>query len=440
MTVYAIINPQIVNISAVYSLAVLVFALLVATKNVLDKLEKLVPLSHLALASVPVGGIIASLVAIKLTSPFFLLPFCGIILIYVLITHMKRGSVAVLIATVSALAVIAGWTLPHTDKFYALFRELPDIPLDPALTIYPSIKNAFRRPPSDYGGTRLDYTIALLALLISLIASTSRLLRHSRDSASLLNVAAIVGGIAAYLGIASVVDDQTALRYSIPFLIALVPATVIFHGSILTFSHDRYLTGLWQRGFAVATISCIGVLLIVFAKYGAQRVVRLVREHTIASFPINNKERTVALESAALSDREQSYLRNMQSRLPAGSTIFAWVDAPFQFDFVRNRIFHFSHDWFVAPWRPRVRTPEEFVEDLVAQNVDYILWQYQARFRLPLPYLQAQLKGREWVTFRIVHQNTLDLELTLRTLATPNNVIFDDGRTVLISLKLPSGK
>jgi hypothetical protein len=80
------------------------------------------------------------------------------------------------------------------------------------------------------------------------------------------------------------------------------------------------------------------------------------------------------------------------------------------------------------------------VEDLVAQNVDYILWQYQTVFGLPLPYLQTQLKGREWVQYRIIHQNTLDLLLTLRALATPSNVIFDDGRTVLISLKLASGK
>jgi hypothetical protein len=80
------------------------------------------------------------------------------------------------------------------------------------------------------------------------------------------------------------------------------------------------------------------------------------------------------------------------------------------------------------------------VEDLVAQNVDYILWQYQTRFGLLLPYLQTQLKSTEWVAYRIVHQNTLDLLLTLRTLATPINVIFDDGRTVLISLKLASGK
>ena len=75
-----------------------------------------------------------------------------------------------------------------------------------------------------------------------------------------------------------------------------------------------------------------------------------------------------------MSDREQIYMRDIQSKLPAGKTIWAWLDAPFQLDFGRNPVWHFNHDWFFAPWALHVINAEQLRQELVARNVDYIVW------------------------------------------------------------------
>jgi hypothetical protein len=131
--------------------------------------------------------------------------------------------------------------------------------------------------------------------------------------------------------------------------------------------------------------------------------------------------------------------RDMQSKLPAGRTIWAWVDAPFRLDFGRNRIWHFHHDWFIAPWSMHVRSAEELRQELVARNVDYILWQYRSAFAPSLPFLRSQLQGGEWVEYRVIHQNTMNLLLALQALANNSfDTIYADDRTVLISLRPPT--
>jgi len=53
------------------------------------------------------------------------------------------------------------------------------------------------------------------------------------------------------------------------------------------------------------------------------------------------------------------------------------------------------------------------------RNVDYILWQHRSDFAPNLPFLRRQLQGAEWVEYRVIHQNTINLLLALHTLATP---------------------
>ena len=75
---------------------------------------------------------------------------------------------------------------------------------------------------------------------------------------------------------------------------------------------------------------------------------------------------------------------------------------------------------------------------LVVRNVDYILWQHRSDFAPSLPVLRRQLQGAEWVEYRVIHQNTINLLLALQTLANPVETVYADGLTVLISLRPPS--
>jgi hypothetical protein len=435
MGIYVIINPQIVNVSSVYSTTALVLGLLIATKILLEGLHNEEPSSPPTLRAVPVGAILAAVIAIKSSSAFFVLPFCVIAFIFMLIVHGWRGLRCIMTSIIGAIAALAAWSVTNADKLNVWAWRPSNASLDPALTIYPSISNAFQNQPS-LGGTRAEYAIVVLALLISLIASLKLLIKQRTKAVHLLNVAATIGALSTFVGPAVVIYDEAALRYSIPFLIAVAPTTIILQRSVLSFSDGQYLSGLWQKGFAAIAIACLVVLIAVFANYGFQRVSRLIRFHSVISFPI--PQQVLAAEAAAMSDREQRYTRDIQSRLPAGRTIWAWLDAPFQLDFGRNRIWHFNHDWFVVPWRMQVRNAEELRQELVARNVDYILWQYRPVFAPSLPVLRRQLQGPEYVEYRVIHQNTINLLLALQALAKPLDTVYADGRTVLISLKPPS--
>jgi hypothetical protein len=386
MGIYVIINPQIVNLSSVYSTTAFVLALVIATKILLEELQNKTPSSRLALSAVPVGVILANLVAAKFTSAFFVFPFGGIAFIFILVVHRGRGLRCTMMSVIGAVATLAAWSVTHADKLNIWAWRPSNAPLDPALTIYPNISQAFVNGPSLYGGTRAEYAIVGLVLLISSIASLRLLLKQRTNAVHLLNVAATVGAISAFVGLTVVVNNEAALRYSIPFLIAVTPTTVILHRSVLAFSGGQHLSGLWQNRFSAITIACLVVLIAIFAKYGFQRVSRLLQFQSVISFPV--PQQVIAAEAVAMSDREQRYTRDIQSRLPAGSTIWAWLDAPFQLDFGRNRIWHFNPDWFVAPWSLHVRNAEELRQEMVARNVDYILWQYRSVFAPSLPVLQ----------------------------------------------------
>jgi hypothetical protein len=427
IAVYIIINPQIVNLSSVYSTAVLVLALLIATKLLMNELHEAQSSLRPARAAVPVGMFVANVVAIKFTSVFFILPFCLVAFISMLVMHRVRGLVAITASAVIAVLALLPWAVTHADKLNVGAWHSSNVAFDPALTKFPSISYVFQSVPTLYGGTRKEYAIIGLALLISLVVSLKLLFKQRTNAACLLNLAGIIGAVCAFIGITGVVNDEAALRYSIPFLIAIAPMTAIFHRSVLANG------GLWEKGSATITIGCLVFIIAIFAEYGMHRLSRLMQFHTVISFPLNPQ--VMVAESLALGDRERSYVRGLQSKLPAGTTIWAWIDAPFQLDFARNRIWHFNHDWSVAPWRLK---GEALRDDLVAHKVDYILWEYRSAFAPTLPFLRSSLQNVEWFEYRVIHQNAVNLLLALRGLANPVDTVYADSNAVLISLGPPS--
>jgi len=429
--VYVGINPQIVNISSVYSSTALVLALIVAAKLLLDALRGGESRSHIARSAVPVGGILAVLVGLKLTTPLFLLPFCLAIFGYGLIANFRAGAIALMASFAGALATLGAWIVVHADKFNFQSWRPSTIALDPALTRYPSFANAFQSGTTLYGGTRAEYAVALVALLIAAIASAVSLARRHNVSVHLINLATAISAICAYVAAAGLIDDEAALRFAMPFLMAAVPLTILFveTGGAWKKSSDR--GDLLHKAFAIATAACLVALVVVLSPYSAQRFSRALQTHTAVSFPVKD----ITPVARAFSRQEQTSLRQIQSKLPVQATIWAWVDTPFHFDFARNRVWHFNHDWFWAPWHPAVGTNAELRKDLASRDVDYIIVDRSSAFRPTLDLAHLRLSGVEWAEYRIVYQNTANLIESLVGFANPFDVIYADNRYVLIALK-----
>jgi hypothetical protein len=370
----------------------------------------------------------------KFTSVFFLGPFCLILTVFLLIAHGRYGFFTASFIILGSAVSIIPWAATYADKLNAWVWFPPKTTDDPAHTLYPSILNIFGSSGGFYGGTRVEYGVVIVVLSICFAGGVKLLLNRHRDISQIVNVAATIGAFSAFVGLDSIVDDEAALRFSIPFLIAVTPLTLTVNRDVLAFSKGGKQSGLWQKGFPIATAIFSMIVIFVFFGYGVQRVLRMARTHTVISFPVSPA--AAALEREALSDKEKSYLRSLQEKVPEGATIWAWVDAPFHLDFARNRIWHFSHDWFIAPWRLRATNSSELKQELLSRNVDYILWQYRSPFVIPPQLLINQLMNVEVSEYRIIHRNTLDLLLALFVLRGRGvDIIYSDNRAVLIALK-----
>jgi hypothetical protein len=436
IVVYVMIDPQIVNLSSVYSTAVIILTLLAATSLLLESsTEHASPLSSMMRRSMPVGACLAALIAIKMSGAFFAAAFFIALFGLALVTRLPRTATAAIATAAAATLALLPWMVVHADKldvtrWHSASAEF----LDPRLTFYPSVLEAFYARETIFGATRAVYAVALAVIVVSLLAGLVMLLRKSRVPENLLRTAADAAGIVTYLGLAMTVNHETSLRYAIPFVIALTPTRILYplNGG----SQGRQLRSLAMSTRAVTYSIAVLQLatIVIFAQLMFARLTRIALEHTTLSFPFSP---TLAeTEAHNLSDEVRSYLRNVQAKTPVGSTVWAWVDAPFQLDFARNRIWHFHNDWLVAPWRIDTSSSAALRRELVERGVDYVLLQYSSDSLPSIGSLRANLQTVMWPEYRIIQGNTLTLLEALRELASPFDIVHDDGTTMLIRLKV----
>jgi hypothetical protein len=266
------------------------------------------------------------------------------------------------------------------------------------------------------------------------------LFRHPKQTDNILRIAADAGGILTYLGLAWGVNNEGALRYACPFLIALASSRLLFPlsgRSITRTPHSTVqVTAQAPRAFIAAVAAMQLGLVVIFAQHLLDRITRIATQHMVISFPLIQPLRDY--ETQALGDRARNYVRAVQAKAPPGTKIWAWVDTPFHFDFARNQIWYFYHSWFVAPWRLGASTSENLRQELAGRGVDYILWQYRTPLISKVPILRAQLQSQLRVEDRILSENTLALLLALEGLATPFDTVYNDGTSVLIRIGRPS--
>ncbi len=255
--------------------------------------------------------------------------------------------------------------------------------------------------------------------------------RRPRSSTDALTIAAASGGIVCYVGLAAIFNNEAALRYAVPFLIALVPFT-LFTGGGPARAVKGHIAALvehrptfWLAGIAM-------VFAVVFLGTDKVRLERIVTEHTVVSIPISPDNR--AYQARILSNENRSYVRAVQSKVPADATVWAWIDAPFDLDFRRNRVWTYHMDWAVAPWRLTARTPEELSATLRSRGVKYVLWQYRSGFNPDVAAMQGYLQTVQWPEYRVILRSTIELTLALRALAKPEDIVWKDESIEIIAL------
>jgi hypothetical protein len=292
------------------------------------------------------------------------------------------------------------------------------------------VLEAFRNRPTLYGGNRAVFLIGVAVLAVSLAFALAQFVRK-RDLNALITAAAMSGGIINYVGLAAIFNNEAALRYAVPFLIALVPYALL-DGTAASADGRPPLSALLadRRVFWLAGVQFI--FLIAFIAVDRERVDRIFNDHTAVSIPVSPQNR--ADQARVLSPDYRAYVRGAQARLPAGATVWAWIDAPFDLDYARNRVWNYNMDWAVAPWRLNATTSDELRRSLTGRGVQYVVWQYRSAFNPDVPTMEGYLRTPQWPEYRVILPSAIELTRALGELAQPADVIWKDDSIEVIAL------
>ncbi len=406
----AMIHPQYVNTSALYSAALLMTAAVFLTPALIQgsrdsRPDALAPILGLSFCY-------ATIVALKSAyAPFpavHMAVICGLLLAQ---GSPKLAAKLALSVTVVSLLLVAPWTSwtleqlassPPPADSWALSELIASDSFGEALPqIEPDLfglKSSLSPERAYYGGTPLVYTsLALFGLLggaLSLFfksreeptsvappppaaegspsspTSDSALEpatlapedpesvdRWANDTFAL--AAAGFTAALAYLLILITVCPRfmrfnTTLRYAIPFLIGLVPAALLL---LLTTLRSRpvsrrVLVGVWLIWVVSFTPEAFRRLLQGIS-YGSTLAFPTVP--FLSDFRAHNRE--------VLDGTQTKRVATWQEHVPAGKRLIAWTDHAFLFDFKRNPVFEIDDSGLTNPWA-------------VMPEADYLIWEF----------------------------------------------------------------
>jgi hypothetical protein len=437
------INPQFVNVSALYSSTAVILGSFIVCVKLAEALQsnegKVVWKTCL-----PLALLLAALLALKNTSVLLLavqLPvFFGILALARPLR--QRAIVAAGVTAAGAVLALLPW-IAVTLSTYGFPGAWPghDFAATALMNKYPSLAahdaaSLFKMKKLFYGGDQLTYTgIALSVAFCGIVALLNRRLAAAGTlgayTAPFASVA--IGSFAAYLLNAHMNDAPTAVRYSCPVLLALFPLT----GLILT------------RLFAVVPVSAAPdsatkpsllrivpaivpiSVVILFLPLSFTRFHQTLNARSILSFPLQQAYLVYNRYAVTVAGPRA---RALQDRTEPGQTILAWIDQPFSLDFTRNRVLNACDPGLVNPLLrfPAGVTATELRQYLQSQGIRYVLHQSAGPGRLSQGELSMWLKG--YPLHRKIAEYHIYFKGALLKICETSCVLYRDDQIALFDL------
>jgi hypothetical protein len=451
-----IINPQYVNISALYSAIAMIIALSMASFFMVRNLDTSSS-ARVAKAAVPVGLFAAAIAGLKVT----LIPYAGAYLLVLLLLMLIRSGTrrrtlpAALSAGSAALVLAGAWAALSSDKLIGLFdiatRKLERFAALPASTDsavsqttgplhspagepgiqcrLPDAENAsylhevVTKGDLFYGGHIYQYLG--LASLIAAMGLFAVVLLYRRPSQQLVLLPAAAAGIAAIVSIIGVtmgvygIHVNALVRYNTPVFVAVLPVL-----GLLLFAATRRHDEAGRR--SSPTILSILVILLTlaapsaaFASLWMERAQQAIDYRHILAYSTSTGESYQTNLSDAFSDRTRDVVKSVQGRLPVGTSVLVWMPVPFHLDFARNQVLTLASpgSFDEITGIPDAMRPLWLQQQLQDAGVEYVFWEYRG--------LREQRGGATLAALRE----------TLAKLADLNPVGYRNANWVLFSVK-----
>jgi hypothetical protein len=238
-----IINPQVVNITALYSGSVMILGMIFSSSLLAD------PRSGSGIKSVvvkvlPYALFASALISLKMIFVFFAVIYSSIYFLILLYfsKDKKHSAVTVVFIIVLILIFLLPWITVYGENYlYVLQHGLPANPLKS----YESNWFLFQRSIIVtflyydnllYGGSYFNYVLVMIMLLMASILSIFCVKRNENIAFRpyLISIfASGVAGVASYfLNTYILPDPKTTLRYCVPVFIVTLPYAVLILGGI----------------------------------------------------------------------------------------------------------------------------------------------------------------------------------------------------------------
>jgi hypothetical protein len=418
------INPQYVNISALYLGGALIMTVILLTTS---PAETGVRQAGLAPVPAAMGLLYAALVALKPTfAVFFAL-------------HLPAAAFAIAVSTRdirNALrwgaraglwsgVFLSPWVLLHAPHYLAALGATPPAGSGPTGGFATDTLDFLSTRRLPYGGSMAAYTgliaaTALGALLAAWAGSRSADARV-RFSAGMTLAAAATGAAAYVILVAFVaprhVGYDATVRYFTPFAIGIAPAVfglAAFHLGRL----ERTVPRIAGVGLPLAVAA---IPMVAFWPSVVERTRQALGTGSVLAFSaLATSQGYIDYNQKVLDPSEKDYVAAVQARIPAGEPLIAWINAPFYLDFGRNPIIDVDPAGLSTPWA-------------IVPAVHYVLWQYNGIATSPPSDYQRQAVG-VGAHERLIAVRTLAFGRRLEAAVRAGDVVYNDGQTLILFL------
>jgi hypothetical protein len=414
------INPQYVNISALYLSSAFIMSSLLMFSGLLSDPSK--ESTTLPPASIT-GLTFAAICALK--SNYALFPL--LLVIFQGAALAARGEIRPLrrwCATtfLYSLLFLSPWILSYLPDLLAA-KAQPFFTIDTsAITVAKDHLRLFSFSPIGYGASFGAYTLLAAA---SLVPVTGLLCFKAWDTAqkrvlfatTSANCLAVLASFAVTWAMAPVLLGYLeTLRYAIPFLIGGIPVLLtIFYCQCIDHAGARKIPLL------VSLLVVETAILVLFSGSFVHRIYQAGTYGNVLSF-----SHTACLKEyreyndEVLYGKTRGLIEEMQRSIPAGQPVLAWVSTPFYLDYRRNPIFDADPMGITNPWA-------------CLPAVKYVIMEYNGFATRPVSQFREELSysGAE---YRKQARSCLSFRQKLDALCKNGEMLYNDGKTGVVKL------
>ncbi|MBF0294898.1 MAG: hypothetical protein HQL96_06885 [Magnetococcales bacterium] len=377
MVLFIVINPQIVNVSVVYTGAVVIMGLFIATIRLFSSLTD-ASIRQQILASTPVALFVGALLPLKFTFIIFIGIF--IIVMLSILPYERLCTRHVILMVLFSAALIAvetlAWGLPFQDKFEIMLGlTKSDIEKEAGNSFIINTINYIKFLTKDtklfYGASPVYYTLISLLMIISTLWCWRHMRQNKASHASAPAMVALgSAGFITYLlmgPMAGRIEDMdTGIRYAIPTLLGVAPAAIMTIQNL----HVQKIHNFFLYGALIAIFAF-------FSTSFAERIGKAVHHQHVIAFPLASDAIYRNGIQAILEDRHKQELRSIQDRVPPGKSILTMSPSNYHFDFKRNQILLADGGIYHGRIIHLKSTWEEVSHSLVTMGIHSIIWKFQ---------------------------------------------------------------